>query len=381
MSSGTRSRPLRVMHFICPTGFYGAERWILSLVANMDSTTVISELAVTRERGDPLLKLTERFRGLGMEAHEIETGGRFDPTAIGKLSRLLRARRIDVLHTHGYKPDILGAIAARQAGVRKICTTHGFENAKDFKLQLYIWLGCQSYRFFDKVVSLSEQLRSDVLRYGVKKKRTHVITSGIDLRPMEVFIRDREPGQYHDPDSLTIGFIGQMISRKNIIGLLDAFEELAAQYPLLRLELVGDGSEKNKFEQYAAALVAHDRIHFRGFVDNPLDHLRQLDLFVMTSTLEGTPLCLMEAMAMGVPVVAFDIAGVDLLIKHQRTGLLADMGDQAGLMAHCATLLADPERSRQLAAAARKHVLEHFSAARMADDYASLYQSVARTVA
>jgi glycosyltransferase involved in cell wall biosynthesis len=364
------------LHFICPTGFYGAEKWILSLVGNIDASAVVSELAVIRERGEPELKLTNEFRSLGLEVHEIDAGGRFDLSVIGKLVRLLRERRIDVLHTHGYKPDILGVIAARRAGVRRICTTHGFENAKDLKLQFYIWLGCQSFRFFDKVVSLSERLRSDVLRYGVSEERTQIITSGIDLRPMKPFIREREPGHYHDPDSLTIGFIGQMISRKNIIGLLDAFDELARINPTVQLELIGDGSDKSHFQQHATRLAAHERIHFRGFVDNPLEHLQQLDLFVMTSTLEGTPLCLMEAMAMGVPVVAFDIPGVDLLIKHKQTGLLAPTDDLASLVSHCAELLSDPAMARRLAAAARQRVLDHFSATRMAGEYLSLYQSL-----
>src|SRR5699024_8844549 len=108
-------------------------------------------------------------------------------------------------------------------------------------------------------------------------------------------------------------------------------------------------------------------------------YLRRFDLFVMTSHHEGTPLCLMEAMAMGVPVAAFDIPGVDLLIKQNETGMLASQGDVAGLTRHCEALLGDPHLSACLAEAARQQVLEEFSAVRMARDYVSLYHAVSHT--
>src|SRR5699024_1860490 len=172
--------------------------------------------------------------------------------------------------------------------------------------------------------------------------------------------------------------IGQMISRKNITAILDVFSELAEHNPALQLELIGDGNERDRLERYARTLAAHDRIHFRGFVDNPLIHLQELDLFLMTSTLEGTPLCLMEAMAMGVPAVAFKIPGIDLLIEQGETGFVTKLGDHAGLVAYCEQLLDDPGLARRLATAARQRILEHFSAERMADEYLSLYRSLVR---
>ena len=106
------------------------------------------------------------------------------------------------------------------------------------------------------------------------------------------------------------------------------FERIAGDYPQVKLVLLGDGDARAQYEQHAATLKSADRIRFKGFVNDPLQHLSGFDLFVMTSTLEGIPRCLMESMAMGVPVAAYDIPGVDQLIEHKSTGLLAPLGDK-----------------------------------------------------
>ena len=184
-------RPLRVLHFICSTGFYGAEKWILALANNLDRDAVTSELVVTRENADHRLKLTGEFTALGLEAHAIEASGRFDPRIVSRLVELIREREIDVLHTHGYKSDILGVLAARRAACISVCTPHGFENTDDAKLRLFIWLGCQSLRFFDHVAPLSAQLMDDVQRFRVAPGRMTMIENGVDLKPIEPYIEGR----------------------------------------------------------------------------------------------------------------------------------------------------------------------------------------------
>ena len=116
-----------------------------------------------------------------------------------------------------------------------------------------------------------------------------------------------------------IGFIGQMISRKNIKDILDIFESLSSHRNDLELVLLGDGEDRANLEEYTATLRSKNDIEFLGYRDDRLDFLRSFDLFVMTSTLEGIPRCLMEACAMGIPVAAYDIAGIDQLIEHERT--------------------------------------------------------------
>ena len=373
------SRPLNLLQFICPTGFYGAERWILTLAKNLKNDEINCGLAVTVEDDSKELEITRHFEALDRRVFEIPMAGRFDVSAVWKLWQLIKKERIDIIHTHGYKSDILGLIAARFAGVKAVATPHGFENADDWKLKAYIGLGNQFLKWFDKVLPLSRQLCQDMDDIGVKKQNVTYIQNGVDLDEIEE-MRLRDKGAIErSQDKKRIGFVGQMISRKNLFDLLDIFESFSQKHDNLELILLGDGDQREALEVYAKALSSSPSIKFLGYRDDRLDWLKTFDIFVMTSTLEGIPRCLMETMAMGIPVAAYDIAGIDQLITHEYTGLLAPLGEKEQLAAHWERILFDADFANQLADAAREFVYAHFSGQRMAREYTELYKGMVKT--
>jgi len=365
-------KTINVLQFICPTGFYGAERWILALAKHLDPNKVRCDLVVTAEPGNQNLEISHQYKTLGLDAYEVPMSNKFDFTAISKLAELIHEKQIDIIHTHGYKSDLIGVLAARKAGIPCVVTPHGFENAKDLKLRLFIWLGCQAMRFAAKVVPLSQQLQEDCQRIGVHPGKTLYIQNGVDLSEVEnVETPKAVPGA-----EKRIGFVGQMISRKNIFDLLDIFDALHAKHPNTRLILLGDGDQRIELEKYATTLASQSHIEFLGFRDDRLELLKSFDLFVMTSTLEGIPRCLMEATAAEIPVAAYDIPGIDQLITHNQTGLLAPLGDKQQLQAHWETLLFEPDTAKKLTAAAKEFVYDHYSAQRMATEYTELFEQL-----
>jgi glycosyltransferase involved in cell wall biosynthesis len=364
---------INVLQFICPTGFYGAERWILALAKHLPANEVRCDLAVTLEPQNPDLEIVKHYQGLGLDAHELPMDSRFDLGVIKRLIALIKERNIHIIHTHGYKSDILGVIAARKAGIPCIVTPHGFENSSDIKLRTFIWLGNQAMKFATKVVPLSEQLCEDVAQIGVNKNKTQLIRNGVDLS--EVAEVANQPTTEVYPEK-RIGFVGQMISRKNIHHILDVFEAIHKKHPSTRLVLLGDGDSRKELEEYTTTLSSKNNIEFLGFRDDRLALLKSFDLFVMTSTLEGIPRCLMEATAMGIPVAAYDIPGVDKLIKHEDTGLLATLNDKESLQNHWETLLFDQEYAHTLANNAKAFVNKTYSGQRMADEYHVLFKKM-----
>ena len=117
---------INVLQFITPAGFYGAERWVLALANNIDTTTVNCDLAVTRENADQDLTVAEQYpTSEGQKVHYLDMNGRFDARVIKELCRVIRERNIHIIHTHGYKSDILGLIAARRTGIKCVSTPHG----------------------------------------------------------------------------------------------------------------------------------------------------------------------------------------------------------------------------------------------------------------
>ncbi len=368
-------KPLNVLQFICPTGFYGAERWILALCKHLDLSDVKSELVVTLETNTHDLKLVKEFSALGLPTHQLPMSGRFDLSAVKKLAALIKEREIDVIHTHGYKSDIIGVWAAKKAGIPCVVTPHGFENAADLKLRTFIWLGCQAMKYADVVAPLSKQLVEDVKGFSIPNNRIQYIQNGVDLSEVEAVAKLPKDNQ---TDQKTIGFIGQMISRKNIRDILDIFDLLQSRHNNLRLVLLGDGDSRPELETYAKTLVNHQNIEFLGFRDDRLELLKTFDLFVMTSTLEGIPRCLMEAMAMGTPVAAYNIAGIDQLLAHEKTGLLATLGDKETLAEYWEKLLFDASFSEAISANAKAFVYEKYSAQRMASEYLELFQRLVK---
>jgi len=227
-------------------------------------------------------------------------------------------------------------------------------------------------KYATKVVPLSQQLMRDCKRMGVKDHKTLYIQNGVDLSEVEATaIPERL-----NPDEKRIGFVGQMISRKNIFDILDIFDQIHASHPNTRLVLLGDGDARAELESHSKTLASNSHIEFLGFRDDRLSLLKSFDLFVMTSTLEGIPRCLMEATAASIPVAAYDIAGIDQLIEHEKTGLLAPLGEKDELQGYWETLLFNQESATELAANAKEFVYQHYSANRMASEYTELFEEL-----
>jgi glycosyltransferase involved in cell wall biosynthesis len=368
-------RKLNVLQFICSSGFYGAERWVLALAKYLNPEDVNCHLAVTLESNNDDLKIIKEFNKLEGSVFELPMSNRFDLKIVDKLVEVIKRNNIDIIHTHGYKSDILGLLAAKKAGIKIVITPHGFSNGIDLKLRFFIWLGCQSFRFADIVAPLSKALCEDVRGFGVKSERLKYVQNGVDLSEVE------EQKIKHNPlksvgDNKRIGFVGQMISRKNIKDILDIFESLASKYPNITLTLLGDGESRSELEEYTLSLAHKNRIEFLGFRDDRLELLQSFDLFVMTSSLEGIPRCLMEATAMGIPVAAYNIAGIDQLIEHEKTGLLAPYGEKELLSTYWEALLFNQEKADKLSHAACDFVNANYSGKRMADEYVTLFRDL-----
>ena len=366
--------PINVLQFIVPVGFYGAERWILALVNNSDYEKVLHDLVVTSESSKQDLKIIQEYPSGQGKTHVINMSTRIDFSVIAQLCKIIKERKIDVIHTHGYKSDILGIIAAKKTGIKCISTPHGFGQPNDFKLKVYIKLGLFFLRFFDRVVPLSSQLKNESIAYGVPENKITYIQNGVDLTEVKKYRKTKKIKTYGEKK--IIGFIGQMIPRKNIKDLLDIFEATHRQVPNIELQILGDGKSRAEMEIYAKTLSSFEDIHFLGFRYDRMEYLKQFDIFAMTSKDEGIPRCLMEAMGMELAVAAYDIPGIDQLITHNETGLLANFGDKETLTKYWIKLLNNDQVSNQLATKSKAFVDEKFSGQRMAREYTNLFDQL-----
>jgi glycosyltransferase involved in cell wall biosynthesis len=370
------AKKINVLQFICPTGFYGAERWVLAIANNLAPDAARCDLAVTEESESQNLEIVRQYPDIEGKAFKIPMKSRFDLAGISKLCDLIREREIDIIHTHGYKSDILGLIAAKRCGIKCVSTPHGFGEPSTWKLKQFIRLGKFCLRFCDKVVPLSQQLLDECIEAGVPDKKLQYVQNGVDLKEVEEHRLTKTTQVKDNNDERIIGFIGQMIPRKKVDHILEIFDRLHKKHPNIRLQLLGDGESRAELEQQAKQLSSVDKIEFLGFRNDRLEKLKNFDLFVMSSSDEGIPRCLMEAIAMETPVSAYNIPGIDQLLSHNETALLASYGDKDTLLEYWEQLLFDHELSTKLAKQGREFVLENFSAERMSREYMDIFNQL-----
>ena len=364
-----KKRKLRILQFICPAGFYGAERWVLALGNNSNQDLVSHHLAVTIDPGADKIELIAQYAKLeGLKCFKIKTNGRFDWSAVSRLASLLQEEQIDIIHTHGYKSDIIGIIAAKWAGVKAISTPHGFGEISSLKMRLFVRVGCISYRFFDQVVPLSHELLKEVALRGAPRGKLMMIKNGVDLKEVDAISSSTSKAYPKE-----MGYIGRLSPGKQVDHIIRAFSSLYKDDQSLYLTLIGDGPCRKELEALAAELGCISNVNFLGFREDRLELLSCFDVFVLASKAEGIPRCLMEAMGMGVPIVAYDIQGVDVLIKNEENGCLAPLGDLKQLTDHVSRILYDSRYAKRLAANAKGVVQSEFSAARMSSEYLALY--------
>jgi glycosyltransferase involved in cell wall biosynthesis len=368
-------RRIRVLQLGSPTGMYGAERWILALVKHLPRDQVESIVATIKDSPGDVPELCGHAAAIGVHTEVFEGPGRLSLTAIRLLNRYIRTNRIDIVHTHWYKTDIIARLAVRGTSCKVVSTPHGWSTSAGVKLWAYEMLDRLVFYSLDAVAPLSPDLYDGLLKFPRLHRKLHLIPNGVDLSELDAPTEPlAELSRWRDSGDQIMGYVGQLIPRKGIDTLIRAFSALP--FTNRRLCIVGEGPQSAELQKLAASLGEGERIRFFGYRPDRIALLRQFDAFVLPSALEGTPRCLLEAMAVGVPVVGSDIPGCRTLIKPGNTGLLFAVGDVAGLASALQQMLTDRALRASLSREAEKYVRGEFSAATMAVRYADLYRRV-----
>lgn len=363
---------IRVLQLGSPTGLYGAERWILALVKHLKTNVIESIVGVIKDAPGGESPLCAHAARMGLSTHVFRSHGKLSLSAIGQLRQFIHEQRIDILHTHGYKTDVLGILASRGTHCKLVSTPHGWSIKAGLKLQAYEWLDRSVLPMFDAVVPLSRATYDELTRIPGIARKLHMIQNGVDLSEIDAIAQPAvEVEQLKRDGYLVVGYIGQLIPRKGIDTLLKAFSRVAL--PKKRLCIVGEGSSRRDLEHFAGHLGISEEVIFFGFRSDRIALLNRFDAFVLPSYREGIPRCLMEAMALGVPVLATDIPGCRDLVEDNVTGLLFPVDDDESLADRLSVMLADSQLRDSVARGARALIRSRYTAEAMASRYAELY--------
>jgi glycosyltransferase involved in cell wall biosynthesis len=350
----------------------GVEQFVESLSRHFVAARV-PVLVVTLFDGP----LRQRLDAAGVPVHVVGRRGH-DPFSVFELARVLRAHRISIVHAHGYKATILGAVAARMAGARLVRTEHGRLEPGRGLAQLKLWLNIAlesfvSRRAADAVVYVSRDVQSQSRSAGPRAVQ-QVIYNGVEPPPAPT--RTPLEGFDADPGLFNIGVIGRLVPVKGHAHLLRAVGRLR-ENANVRLYVFGEGPLERDCRRLVEAEGLDSIVRFMGFRADVQQYLPRLDLLAMPSLHEGLPFTLLEAMYQRVPVVASNVGGLAETIRDGVTGVLVPPADEARLAAAIDRLIADPGLRRRLADSAYALVCEQFLVEGMATRYLEVYQRVA----
>jgi glycosyltransferase involved in cell wall biosynthesis len=289
---------------------------------------------------------------------------------------ILRWSKPDVVMTMLPFADTLGRPAARLARCRSIVTS--IQSRNPIKPSWQRWLDRRTIRWADKVIFNAPQVVGFVRRReGVRDDQVEVIPNGVeDVRARSGFLRNDSRKQLGiSSETVALGAVARFYPQKNLPLLLHTASKLSItqQWKLL---LLGDGPERANLITLGRELGLTDRLIWLGARTDVGPWLAAMDIFVHTADFEGMPIAVMEAMAMGLPVVASQVDGTQELIRDSMNGYLVRPGDADGFAKRIHQLVRDPGLARRLGEEAHRDVLDRFGLERMIGDYHRLFQSL-----
>lgn len=301
-----------------------------------------------------------------------------DVRALDAVRKLMIAQRPAIVHTHTAKAGSIGRLAAMSLRRRPL-TVHTFHGhvlrgyfgrpTQRAIVAAETWLAGHT----DLLIAVSEEVRDELLALGVgDRHRFEVVPLGLDL---ESFLRLngrsgllRERLQIDDRTPL-LGIVGRLVPVKDHATMLRAL----ALLPGVHLAVLGDGDQRDLLEALAHDLGVGKRVHFTGWWHDVPGAVSDLDVVVLSSRNEGTPVALIEASAGARPVVATDVGGVPSVVEDGVTGRLVPAGDHAAIALRVSELLDNEEMARRLGVAGRERVRRTFAADRLLGDMRELY--------
>lgn len=370
-------RPVRVCALITELGIGGAQKVMADVLTHLPQDRYRVLAVCIYNPGET----GEALRRAGIQVVDLAMRSKTDITVAGRLLRLLRSFRPDILHTHMFHANLLGRLVGRLAGVPLVISTeHTMGQEGSVRRVLNRWTSPLAGR----VVAVSQSVGDfAVERIRIDPGRVVVIPNGIDLRRYQTGPDPREArAKLGLPvEGPVVGSVGTLRPVKGFDILLQAFARLAPHWPGAHLLIVGDGPEMKKLRALADILGLCDRVHFTGARTDVEQLLPALDVFVCPSHWEGLPLAVVEAMAAGLPVVATRVSSLTEVVAEGVTGLIVPPADPAALAHSLETLLEDPELRRRMGAAGRQRAQDHYTLERMVSQTEELYQALLQTLA
>ena len=369
--------PLSILHILAPGQVGGLESVVALLAsgqARAGHKVRVAAIVTAEFTAEPWLA---SLRAAGVQTFQVIAPGKSYGTERAAIQGLCRQEPTSVVHTHGYRPDVIDSGVARKLAIPTVTTVHGFTGG-GWKNRLYERLQLHAFKSFGAVASVSRPLAEKLVQGGVARDKVHVVQNAYDGSVARLPRVEARRLMLVTENCFHVGWVGRLSEEKGVDLLLRAVASLADLS--LRLSIVGDGEERDALQHQAVKLNIGDRISWQGTIPNAARLFSAFDLFVLCSRTEGTPMVLFEAMAAGVPIVATRVGGVPDVLTDAEA-MLVPPNDHHSLAAAIRDAHEQSGFAARLAARARDRLLNDFSVTPWLERYESIYESLQRPAA
>jgi len=378
---------MKILHIMDSAGLYGAEIMLLNLVAEQIELGLEPTIASIGEKeiDEKPLETAAIRRGFNVRNFRMKPG----PNIGGALEvlRFAHAAGFEIMHSHGYKGNILFGFMPRR--VRKlplVSTLHGYTSTNGFtKMRVYEWLDTKSLKFIDRVVLVNKGMLNHPRLERLLGVNFRVVDNGIPLptaaREDERIWADGKGGVDAEiadfcAKGFTVGTIGRLSTEKGYRYLIQALKLLQNEGLDARLVMIGEGYQRPELEKLVAAAGLSDRVFLPGYREGARRYLSLFNVFVMSSLTEGLPITLLEAMQAKVPIVATAVGGIPEVLDNGSAGLLVGPGKPGAISEAIHRVFAENQLGQKLGNAAYERVVTAYSSEAMAGHYLEIYQEL-----
>lgn len=365
---------MKVVHIASGDLWAGAEVQLYNLVTTLHAARDVSVDVVLLNHGE----LETRLKKAGVHVTVLDESALNAGQILWRLTHYLRRRRPHLVHTHRQKENVIGSLAAALAGAPSLRSVHGRNEAQApwWRLDKHVARGfdwaCGRW-LQQSVVAVSGQLGTELAnRFGAE--RLDVIANGVDPDAIAAAAALQQPLPATG-GRLKLAFIGRLVPVKRVDLFLQIARDLCDRKPgMIDFYIVGDGPDLAECRATIEAMGLRNNVHLLGFRADVLGVLAAMDMLLMTSDHEGLPMILLEAMSLGVPVVASAVGGIPAALDDGQCGRLVERQVAEDYVDAVLPLLEDPVGRAMLAQRASEHVRRRYSAQNSADLHAALYR-------
>jgi glycosyltransferase involved in cell wall biosynthesis len=377
---------MKILHLIDSGGLYGAEMMLMSLASEQLQLGHHPVIGSIRKPGLPEKPIEEEARRRGLEVIAFPMRPGPNPFGASRLLAFARKLDIDIIHSHGYKTNImLGLLPSWLRRIPIISTLHGWTSTGRWtKMRLNEELDALSLRFVDKIVLVNQGMLEKPKIRSLPQKNLCIVNNGIEVAGSGASSRGSAIGEVGISEIRTfcdggavVASIGRLSEEKGFSYLVEAVQRVRQEIGEdVRLLLVGDGPLRGELQRQADESGLHENFLITGYLKNARDLLGFADIYAISSLTEGLPITLLEAMASKTPVIATAVGGIPYVVQDEREALLVKPQDVQALAQAIIKLIRDDSLAACLAENALLKVAEEYSSNLMAEKYLGLYRDV-----